>query len=48
MNQINARLTFLHGNIEDRYGVKNAIQEEEDEDEDQINKKFQNIKFVDL
>ena len=48
MNQINARLTFIHGNIEDKYGVKDAITEQEDEDDDKINKKFQNIKFVDL
>ncbi len=49
MNQINARLTFIHGNIEDKYGVNNVIrEEEEDEDDDQVNKKYQNIKFVDL
>lgn len=29
MNQINARLTFIHGNIEDKYGVRNAIKEQE-------------------
>ena len=35
MNQINARLTFIHGNIEDKYGVKNAIREEEQYDDEE-------------